>query len=95
VTSEWTIRSWPRSALAGLVLLGSGCAEGARFLEVNESGGIVAYPLKKDRESIYTSRFRAEALKMIEDHCPKGYRITREGETQGETRSSGLDAENF
>lgn len=84
-----------RSVLAGLVLLVSGCAEGARFLQVNDAGGVVAYPLKKDRESIYSSRFRAEALTMIEGHCPKGYLITREGETQGETTNSGLDQDDL
>jgi hypothetical protein len=89
------MNGWTAVALAGLVLLASGCAEGARFLEVNEAGGVVAYPLKKDRESIYASRFRADALKMIADHCPKGYRITREGETQGETTNSGLDQDDL
>jgi hypothetical protein len=32
---------------------------------------------------------------MIEEHCRKGYRIVREGETKGETRNSGLDADDL
>ncbi|MEW6544827.1 MAG: hypothetical protein AB1411_14615 [Nitrospirota bacterium] len=83
------------AAVASLLLLCAACAQGARFLQLNEQGGVVAYPLKKDRESIYASRFRAEALTMIEEHCRKGYRIVREGETKGETRNSGLDADDL
>lgn len=83
-------------AVSLLVLfLCAACAEGARFLQLNEQGGVVAYPLKKDRQSIYASPFRAEALEMIEEHCMKGYRIIQEGETQGETRNSGLDADDL
>jgi len=76
-----------------LLLLCSACMEGARFLQLNEQGGVVTYPLKKDRQSIYSSPFRADALKMIEEQCKTGYRIIQEGETQGETRNSGLDAD--
>jgi hypothetical protein len=77
-----------------LVILCTACADGAKFLRVNEQGGVVAYPLKKDRESIYASPYRPEALTLIEEHCrQKGYRIIREGETKGQTRNSGLDAE--
>ncbi len=78
-----------------LLFLCAACMEGARFLQLNEQGGVVTYPLKKDRQSIYASPSRAEALKMIEEHCQKGYRIIQEGETQGETRNSGLDADDL
>lgn len=81
--------------LLGLTLLAvlTGCAEGARFVRVDEQGGLVIYPLKKDRESIYASPFRAEALKMIEAHCHGAYLITKDGETKPEMRTTGLDAD--
>lgn len=81
--------------VAGLALLATlvGCAEGARFVRVDEQGGVVVYPLKKDRESIYASPFRAEALKMIEQHCHGAYLITKDGETKSEMRTTGLDAD--
>ncbi len=80
--------------MCAMLVLCAGCAEGAKLVRLNEEGGVVAYPLKKERESIYSSPFRADALSMIEAHCKqKGYRIVREGETQGQTRNSGLDAE--
>lgn len=79
--------------LAGL-LAATGCMGGAKLLQVTENGGVVTYPLKKDRESIY-SPFRSEALKLIEEQCHGSYRIVREGETQGVTRNSGLDADDL
>jgi len=81
--------------VTGLVLLAalSGCAEGARFVRVDEQGGVVIYPLKKNRESIYASPFRAEALQMIEAHCHGAYMIIKDGETKPEMRTTGLDAD--
>ena len=80
------------AGLAFVATLG-GCAEGAKFVRLDEHGGLVVYPLKKDRESIYASPFRAEALKMIEAHCHGAYLITKDGETQPEIRTTGLDAD--
>lgn len=77
-----------------LLMLCAACAEGAKFLQLNEQSGVVAYPLKKDRDSIYASPYRTDALMLIENHCKKqGYRIIREGETHGQARNSGRDAD--
>lgn len=84
---------WFGLAWLALVVTLGGCAEGARFVRVDEQGGLVVYPLKKDRASIYASPFRAEALKMIEAHCHGAYLITKDGETQPEMRTTGLDAD--
>lgn len=80
-----------------LVCLGAvwGCAEGARFAKLDARSGVVVYPLKKERASIYASRFRAEALQMIESHCRGAYLITREGETASRTSNMGLDSEDL
>lgn len=76
----------------GLCLgIGNGCAEGVKFAQLDEQGGIVVYPLKKERESIYSSPSRAVAIKMIEAHCHGAYLITRDGETTPQTRNSGKD----
>jgi len=79
--------------LTGVLAL-TGCMGGARLVQVTDNGGVVTYPLKKDRESIY-SPFRSEALKLIEEQCHGSYRIVKEGETQGVTRNSGLDADDL
>jgi hypothetical protein len=71
----------------------SGCAEWPKFARLDEQGGVVVYPLKKDRESIHASPFREEALKMIDAHCHGSYLITKDGETQPEMRTTGRDAD--
>lgn len=88
-----------RLSRSGLLLLAVslgavvGCAEGARFAKMEARAGVVVYPLKKERDSIYASRFRAEALQMIESHCQGAYLITREGETAPQTSNTGRDSE--
>jgi len=74
--------------------MASGCMSAVNLAEVTEGGGVVTYPLKKDKDSIY-SPFRADALNLIEEQCHGAYRIVKEGETQGVTRNSGLDADDL
>lgn len=88
-----TIARWPRAILLTMLVVVIGCAEGARLVQVTDRGGVVVYPLKKDRESIYASPFRADALTMIEQHCGKSYTIVREGEAEGQRRRSGREGE--
>jgi hypothetical protein len=78
------------SLLLAVLLLETGCMEGAKLAQVTDTGGVVTYPLKKDRESIYQP-FRDDALKLIEDQCKGGYIIVREGETKGHRYASGKD----
>ncbi|MFM8550906.1 MAG: hypothetical protein ACKOCD_01100 [Nitrospiraceae bacterium] len=85
-----------RGVLLGLCLVSmNGCAEGAKFAQLDEQGGIVVYPLKKERESIYASPSRAEAIKMIEAHCHGAYLITKDGETTSQTRNTGRDGDDL
>lgn len=86
---------WLRVILPAVFLLCVGCVDGAKLARVTETGGIVTYPLKKDRESIYSSPFRADALKLIEEHCKGSYLIVREGETQGQSTMSGVEGDDM
>jgi len=79
--------------LATLFMI-TGCMSGVNLAQVTENGGIVTYPLKRDSDNIY-SPYRAEALKVIQEQCHGAYRVVREGETQGVTRNSGLDADDL
>lgn len=87
------IPRWWHGVMLVLLFLTGACAEGARFARVDEGGGVVIYPLKKDRESIYATPFRAEALQKIHEHCHGTYIITREGETTPEMRHTGRDSD--
>jgi len=68
----------------GLLLVGltlAGCAEGVKFIQETEAGGVVVYPYKG--ENALVSTFRHDALEMMQKKCPKGYTVLKEGRTTG------------
>lgn len=77
-------KAWSR-ALLGLALLCAGCGEGAKLVQSDEQGGVVTYPYREGVGHMAT-KFRGEAIELIEEQCPRGYRIVREGEAKGRGR---------
>src|SRR2546427_8096870 len=73
------MKRWSRAAALALLLVCTGCSEGAKLVQESDSGGVVTYPFKGENGYLF-SRFRTEALEMIEKRCKGGYRIVREGE---------------
>lgn len=71
----------------GLVLL-SGCSDAVKMTHETEQGGVVTYLFKEDRGGPMGSPHRKAALKMIEEKCPAGYTVVRDGEVQGGSMSS-------
>ncbi len=65
------------------------CADGAKFLQETDQGGIVIYPYKSEQGSLVSS-FRRDAIKLIEEKCRGAYSIIREGETKGRARVAGV-----
>jgi hypothetical protein len=53
-----------------------------------DNGGVVVYPFKAEQGHMLSS-FRKDAVRLMEEKCPSGYRILREGETKGRSRLSG------
>ncbi|MBM4125475.1 MAG: hypothetical protein FJ246_11095 [Nitrospira sp.] len=79
------LKPWSR-AIALSVLLGCfGCAEGAKLVQETESGGVVTYPFKGENGYLFT-KFRKEAIGLIEERCAGRYTILKEGEATGRTR---------
>lgn len=76
---------WSSACLLALCLLLAGCSEGAKLVQVSDRGGIVTYPYKEQVGSIAT-KFRSDAVHLMEDHCKGGYTIVREGEAKGRNR---------
>lgn len=68
-------------AVAMLVLL-TGCSEGALLVRETPQGGIVSYAYRETTGPMF-SRHRAEALEIIAGKCPSGYSIIQEAEVRG------------
>jgi len=79
------MKQWSRGAALALLLVCAGCSEGAKLVQESDSGGVVTYPFKGENGYLF-SRFRAEALDMIEKRCKGAYSIVREGEAKGRSR---------
>jgi len=79
------MKRWSRAAALALLLVCTGCSEGAKLVQESDSGGVVTYPFKGENGYLF-SRFRTEALEMIEKRCKGAYRIVREGEAIGRSR---------
>ncbi|SLM47464.1 conserved exported protein of unknown function [Nitrospira japonica] len=78
-----------RSSLACILLLClAGCADGARLVQNDDSGGVVVYPFKGDQGAVLSS-FRKDALTLIKEKCGGPYTIVREGEAKGRARIAG------
>jgi hypothetical protein len=55
------------------------CASNARIANETATGGTVLYSYVEEQD-VLTSSGRKDALRLLEEKCPAGYRISREGE---------------
>jgi hypothetical protein len=55
------------------------CASNVRIVNETATGGTVLYPYFEEQD-VLTSSERRDALRLLEEKCPAGYRISREGE---------------
>jgi len=76
--------------LAALLLSVAGCSEGAKLARETDSGGIVTYLYREERGGVLGSRYRRDALRIVEKKCPGGYSIVREGEAPGSRSGGGM-----
>ena len=68
--------------LLALVCL-SGCSDAVQMTHETEDGGVVSYLFKEDRGGPMGSPHRKAALKLIDEKCPRGYFVVRDGEMKG------------
>lgn len=59
-------------------MIGS-CASNARIVNETATGGTVLYAYVQEQD-VLTSLGRKDALRLLEEKCPTGYRISREGQ---------------
>ena len=55
------------------------CAPNAQIVNESATGGTVLYPYIEEQD-VLTSPGRSDALRLLGEKCPAGYRIYREGE---------------
>ena len=71
--------------LAVVVVL-TGCGEGAKLVQRTDEGGIVTYPYKGTQGYLFTAR-RREAQALMRETCEgREYTVVREGEAKGRSR---------
>jgi hypothetical protein len=74
-------RGWGKQLvlLVGLSLTLASCASNAEIVNETASGGTVLYTYVEEQD-VLTSQERRDALRLLSEKCPAGYRISREGE---------------
>lgn len=65
--------------LVVLSLTIASCVPNAQIVNETATGGTVFYSYVEERD-VLTSTGRKDALRLLEEKCPAGYRISREGE---------------
>ena len=69
-------------------MLSAGCSDAVHMTHETEQGGVVTYLFKEDRGGPMGSPHRKAALKRIDEKCPSGYTVVRDGEVRGSTISA-------
>ena len=67
-----------------------GCSQAVLLTHETEQGGVVTYLFKEDRGGPMGSLYRRDALKLIEEKCPSGYIVLKDGEVQGYSSMSSV-----
>jgi hypothetical protein len=65
--------------LVGLSLLLAGCGSNVEIVNETPLGGTVVYPYIEEQD-VLTSQERKDAIRLLSEKCPAGFRISHEGE---------------
>ena len=79
----------------GVVLLcvNAGCLDAVTMVRETETSGVVSYLFKEERGGPMGSPHRRGALKLMEEKCPSGYVVLKEGEVQGYGSMSSVEGQ--
>jgi hypothetical protein len=73
-----------------MLVISAGCSQAVLMTQETENEGIVTYLFKEDRGGPMGSPHRRDALKLIEDKCPSGFSILKDGEVLGYSSMSSV-----
>lgn len=65
-------------AITFITVIG-GCGYEASLQRETSTGGLVTYPIQNEAD-VLSSAGRQDALRLMKDKCPHGFRVTKEGE---------------
>jgi hypothetical protein len=71
-----------------MLVLFVGCSDAVQLTHETEQGGVVTYLFKEERGGQMGSPHRKAALQLIDEKCPSGYTVVRDGEVKGSSMSS-------
>ena len=71
-----------------MLVLFVGCSDAVQLTHETEQGGVVTYLFKEERGGPMGSPHRKAALQLIDEKCPSGYTVVRDGEVKGSSMSS-------
>ena len=75
------------------LVLVSGCSDAVQMTHETERGGVVTYIFKEDRGGPMGSPHRKAALKLIDEKCPSGYTVVRDGVMRGYGSMSSVEGQ--
>lgn len=81
------MKNWSSLIGPALGLLLTACGDGAILVKDSDHGGVVIYPYRPEQGTLLSS-FRKDAMRLIDQKCPRGHTIVREGETKGRLRQA-------
>ena len=75
------------------LILVSGRSDAVQMTHETERGGVVTYIFKEDRGGPMGSPHRKAALNLIDEKCPSGYTVVRDGEMRGYGSMSSVEGQ--
>ena len=84
------VKQWAKVIWLAMLVSSVGCSQAVLLTQETEQGGVVTYLFKEDRGGPMGSPYRRDALKLIEEKCPSGYIVLKDGEVQGYSSMSSV-----
>ena len=84
------VKQWAKVIGSAVLVLSVGCSQAVLLTHETEQGGVVTYLFKEDKGGPMGSPYRRDALKLIEEKCPSGYIVLKDGEVQGYSSMSSV-----
>jgi hypothetical protein len=87
------LRSLTKPVSLFVLVLLTGCSDAVQMTHEIENGGVVTYLFKEDRGGPMGSPHRKTAFKLIDEKCPRGYTVVRDGEMRGYGSMSSVEGQ--